>query len=336
MDRTPREQPSGIRSWSVRKQAFFYCICVLSLVGGILVTNYIFRRAETVDAAEPKQDRASNGSISRQVESAYKNANQSPEAISTQSFFGKSVRELLRSSSISQIDYALVRIPLSCTAFVLGEPGIKLIDNQFSRTVIDRYPVGSFHFGTAQRTERIAAYQRSLKLCGELYEGKAIAQEERDRVLAGSAGREQRELSLQIRTLLMGSPSPADPQVKLALDKVFSEPMLGLATSLFLSKLDYSNLEAAYGAQVSPVAWREIVSTLLLCNLGENCSAGSALTEQLCWQNAICMPNARADDAILASLSQRGVNTAALNEFVGKTYSRIVNRDTSMFFEKNK
>jgi hypothetical protein len=271
--------------------------------------------------------------MSRQVQSAQENAHQSPEAINTQSVFGKSIRELLRSPSISQIDYALVRIPISCTAFVLGEPGIKLIDNQFSRTVIDRYPAGSFHFGTAQRTERIAAYQRSLKLCSKLYEGKAIAQEERDRVLAGSAGREQREISLQIRTLLMGSPSPADPQVTLALGKVFSEPMLGLATSLFLSKLDYSNLEAAYGGQVSPVAWREIVSTLLLCNLGENCSAGSALTEQLCWQNAICMPNARADDAILASLSQRGVNTAALNEFVGRTYSRIVNRDTTMFLQ---
>jgi len=335
MDRTPREQPSGIRSWSRQKQTFFYCICVLVLGGGILVTSYVFRSAETVDSAGPKQDMASNGSISRQVESAHKSAKQSPEAIITQSFFGKNVRELLRSSSISQIDYALMRIPLSCRAFVLGEPGVKLIDNQFSRTVIDRYPAGSFHFGTAQRTERIAAYQRSLKLCGELYEGRAIEQEERDRVLEGSAGREQREISLQIRTLLMGSPSPADPQVKLALSKVFSEPMLGLATSLFLSKLDYSNLEAAYGAQVSPVAWREIVSTMLLCNLGENCSAGSALTEQLCWQNAICMPNARADDAILASLSQRGVNTAALNEFVGKTYSRIADRDTTMFIQSS-
>ena len=331
MDRTPREQPSGIRSWSGRKQAFFYCICVLLLVGGILVTNYVFRRAETVDAAGPRQDRASNGSISRQVESAYKNANQSPEAINTPSFFGKSVRELLRSPSISQIDY-VSRIQLNCLAFFLGEPGVKLIDNQFSRTVIDRFPAGSFHFGTAQRTERIAAYQRSLKLCGELYEGRAISQEESDSARASDAGKEH----LAIIRLLKDSPLRADPEVKLALSKVFSEPMLFQATRFFFSHLDYSNLEAAYGAQVSPVAWQEIVSTMLLCNLGENCGAGSALTEQLCWQNAICKPNARADDAILASLSQRGVDTAALNEFVGRTYSRIVNRDTSMFFEKNK
>ena len=330
MDRTPREQPSGIRSWSGRKQAFFYCICVLLLVGGILVTNYVFRRAETVDAAGPRQDRASNGSISRQVESAYKNANQSPEAINTPSFFGKSVRELLRSPSISQIDY-VSRIQLNCLAFFLGEPGVKLIDNQFSRTVIDRFPAGSFHFGTAQRTERIAAYQRSLKLCGELYEGRAISQEESDSARASDAGKEH----LAIIRLLKDSPLRADPEVKLALSKVFSEPMLFQATSLFLSHLDYSSLEAAYGAPVSPDV-RVIVSTLLLCNLGENCGAGSALTEQLCWQNAICKPNARADDAILASLSQRGVDTAALNEFVGRTYSRIVNRDTSMFFEKNK
>jgi hypothetical protein len=331
MDNNSFEQARGIRSWSRGKRAVLFCSCVLLVVGGILAINTVSRTAGTVNTAL-------DGTISKQADSARSNANQIPLAINgqslnTQSFFGKSIRELLRSPSISQIDYALVRIPISCTAFVLGEPGIKLIDNQFSRTVIDRYPAGSCHFGTAQRTERIAAYQRSLKLCSKLYEGKAIAQEERDRVLAGSAGREQREISLQIRTLLMGSPSPADPQVTLALGKVFSEPMLGLATSLFLSKLDYSNLEAAYGAQVSPVAWREIVSTLLLCNLGENCSAGSALTEQLCWQNAICMPNARADDAILASLSQRGVNTAALNEFVGRTYSRIVNRDTTMFLQ---
>ena len=335
MDRTPREQPSGIRSWSGRKQAFFYCICVLLLVGGILVTNYVFRRAETVDAAGPRQDRASNGSISRQVESAYKNANQSPEAINTPSFFGKSVRELLRSPSISQIDY-VSRIQLNCFAFVLGEPGIKLIDDlidyQLSQMKIDRLPAGSFGFGTAQRTERIAAYQRSLKLCGELFEGRAISQEERDSARASAAGKEH----LAIIRLLKDSPLRADPEVKLALSKVFSEPMLFQATRFFFSHLDYSNLEAAYGAQVSPVAWQEIVSTMLLCNLGENCGAGSALTEQLCWQDAICKPNARADDAILASLSQRGVDTAALNEFVGRTYSRIVNRDTSMFFEKNK
>jgi hypothetical protein len=299
-----------------------------------LAINNVSRTAGTVNTTL-------DGTNSKQADSAQSNANQIPLAINgqslnTPSFFGKSVRELLRSPSISQIDY-VSRIQLNCFAFVLGERGIKLIDDlidyQLSQMKIDRLPAGSFGFGTAQRTERIAAYQRSLKLCSKLYEGKAIAQEERDRVLAGSAGREQREISLQIRTLLMGSPSPADPQVTLALGKVFSEPMLGLATSLFLSKLDYSNLEAAYGAQVSPVAWREIVSTLLLCNLGENCSAGSALTEQLCWQNAICMPNARADDAILASLSQRGVNTAALNEFVGRTYSRIVNRDTTMFLQ---
>jgi hypothetical protein len=227
------------------------------------------------------------------------------------------------------------RIQLNCFAFVLGEPGIKLIDDliddQLSRRKIDRLPAGSFDFGTAQRTERIAAYQRSLKLCGELFEGRAISQEESDSARASDAGKEH----LAIIRLLKDSPSPADPQVKLALSKVFSEPMLGRAWNLFLSHLDYSNLEAAYGAPVSPDV-RVIVSTLLLCNLGENCGAGSALTEQLCWQDAICKPNARADDAILASLSQRGVDTAALNEFVGRTYSQIVNRDTSMFFEKNK
>jgi hypothetical protein len=227
------------------------------------------------------------------------------------------------------------RIQLNCFAFVLGERGIKLIDDlidyQLSQMKIDRLPAGSFGFGTAQRTERIAAYQRSLKLCGELFEGRAISQEERDSARASDAGKEH----LAIIRLLHGSPLRADPEVKLALSKVFSEPMLFQATGLFLSHLDYSSLEAAYGAPVSPDV-RVIVSTLLLCNLGENCGAGSALTEQLCWLDAICKPNARADDAILASLSQRGVDTAALNEFVGRTYSQIVNRDTSMFFEKNK
>jgi hypothetical protein len=300
----------------------------LLVVGGILAINNVSRTAGTVNTTL-------DGTNSKQADSAQSNANQIPLAINgqslnTPSFFGKSVRELLRSPSISQIDY-VSRIQLNCFAFVLGEPGIKLIDNQFSRTVIDRYPAGSFHFGTAQRTERIAAYQRSLKLCGELFEGRAISQEERDSARASDAGKEH----LAIIRLLHGSPLRADPEVKLALSKVFSEPMLFQATGLFLSHLDYSSLEAAYGAPVSPDV-RVIVSTLLLCNLGENCGAGSALTEQLCWLDAICKPNARADDAILASLSQRGVDTAALNEFVGRTYSQIVNRDTSMFFEKNK
>jgi hypothetical protein len=305
----------------------------LLVVGGILAINNVSRTAGTVNTTL-------DGTNSKQADSAQSNADQIPLAINgqslnTPSFFGKSIRELLRSPSISQIDYALVRIPISCTAFVLGEPGIKLIDDliddQLSRRKIDRLPAGSFDFGTAQRTERIAAYQRSLKLCGELFEGRAISQEESDSARASDAGKEH----LAIIRLLHGSPLRADPEVKLALSKVFSEPMLGRAWSLFLSHLDYSSLEAAYGAPVSPDV-RVIVSTLLLCNLGENCGAGSALTEQLCWQDAICKPNARADDAILASLSQRGVDTAALNEFVGRTYSQIVNRDTSMFFEKNK
>ena len=328
MDNNSFEQATGIRSWSRGKRAVLFCSCVLLVVGGILAINNVSRTAGTVNTTL-------DGTNSKQADSAQSNANQIPLAINgqslnTQSFFGKSVRELLRSPSISQIDY-VSRIQLNCLAFFLGEPGVKLIDNQFSRTVIDRFPAGSFHFGTAQRTERIAAYQRSLKLCGELYEGRAISQEESDSARASDAGKEH----LAIIRLLKDSPSPADPQVKLALSKVFSEPMLFQATSLFLSHLDYSSLEAAYGAPVSPDV-RVIVSTLLLCNLGENCGAGSALTEQLCWQDAICKPNARADDAILASLSQRGVDTAALNEFVGRTYSRIVNRDTSMFFEKNK
>ena len=329
MDNNSFEQATGIRSWSRGKRAVLFCSCVLLVVGGILAINNVSRTAGTVNTTL-------DGTNSKQADSAQSNANQIPLAINgqslnTQSFFGKSVRELLRSPSISQIDY-VSRIQLNCLAFFLGEPGVKLIDNQFSRTVIDRFPAGSFHFGTAQRTERIAAYQRSLKLCGELYEGRAISQEESDSARASDAGKEH----LAIIRLLKDSPLRADPEVKLALSKVFSEPMLFQATRFFFSHLDYSNLEAAYGAQVSPVAWQEIVSTMLLCNLGENCGAGSALTEQLCWQNAICKPNARADDAILASLSQRGVDTAALNEFVGRTYSRIVNRDTSMFFEKNK
>ena len=332
MDNNSFEQATGIRSWSRGKRAVWFCSCVLLVVGGILAINNVSRTAGTVNTTL-------DGTNSKQADSAQSNANQIPLAINgqslnTQSFFGKSVRELLRSPSISQIDY-VSRIQLNCFAFVLGEPGIKLIDDlidyQLSQMKIDRLPAGSFGFGTAQRTERIAAYQRSLKLCGELFEGRAISQEERDSARASDAGKEH----LAIIRLLKDSPSPADPQVKLALSKVFSEPMLFQATSLFLSHLDYSSLEAAYGAPVSPDV-RVIVSTLLLCNLGENCGAGSALTEQLCWQDAICKPNARADDAILASLSQRGVNTAALNEFVGRTYSRIVNRDTSMFFEKNK
>jgi hypothetical protein len=332
MDNNSFEQARGIRSWSRGKRAVLFCSCVLLVVGGILAINNVSRSAGTVNTTL-------DGTNSKLADSAQSNANQIPLAINgqslnTPSFFGKSVRELLRSPSISQIDY-VSRIQLNCFAFVLGEPGIKLIDDliddQLSRRKIDRLPAGSFDFGTAQRTERIAAYQRSLKLCGELFEGRAISQEESDSARASDAGKEH----LAIIRLLKDSPSPADPQVKLALSKVFSEPMLGRAWSLFLSHLDYSNLEAAYGAPVSPDV-RVIVSTLLLCNLGENCGAGSALTEQLCWQNAICKPNARADDAILAGLSQRGVNTAALNEFVGKTYSRIVNRDTSMFFEKNK
>ena len=333
MDNNSFEQATGIRSWSRGKRAVLFCSCVLLVVGGILAINNVSRTAGTVNTTL-------DGTNSKQADSAQSNANQIPLAINgqslnTQSFFGKSVRELLRSPSISQIDY-VSRIQLNCFAFVLGEPGIKLIDDlidyQLSQMKIDRLPAGSFGFGTAQRTERIAAYQRSLKLCGELYEGRAISQEESDSARASDAGKEH----LAIIRLLKDSPLRADPEVKLALSKVFSEPMLFQATRFFFSHLDYSNLEAAYGAQVSPVAWQEIVSTMLLCNLGENCGAGSALTEQLCWQNAICKPNARADDAILASLSQRGVDTAALNEFVGRTYSRIVNRDTSMFFEKNK
>jgi hypothetical protein len=247
MDNNSFEQARGIRSWSRGKRAVLFCSCVLLVVGGILAINNVSRTAGTVNTTL-------DGTNSKQADSAQSNANQIPLAINgqslnTPSFFGKSVRELLRSPSISQIDY-VSRIQLNCFAFVLGEPGIKLIDDliddQLSRRKIDRLPAGSFDFGTAQRTERIAAYQRSLKLCGELFEGRAISQEERDSARASDAGKEH----LAIIRLLHGSPLRADPEVKLALSKVFSEPMLFQATGLFLSHLDYPK-SGSYPAAVS-------------------------------------------------------------------------------------
>ena len=103
---------------------------------------------------------------------------------------------------------------------------------------------------------------------------------------------------------------------------------------LSLYSLDHSALDEAYGVKSEEMFFRDSVVTMLLCRLGENCDSSGILSEQLCWQSAICKPNVNAYEAILANMRERGINTDALNDYVNATYARFVARDVSLFVRK--
>ncbi|NJR72421.1 MAG: hypothetical protein HC782_05335 [Gammaproteobacteria bacterium] len=248
------------------------------------------------------------------------------------SIFEKDLRQLMASQSIAEIDYALLRAGLICLSqiYEFGEvSGIAMIDTSFSNQALEKYDPLGFTWGTADRKTRVAAYARSLEKCKKLYGNKRLSSEEMAAFRASTAGKEWRAILKESENINVD-----DPKAVVTVDKVMSTPLLGAIYSTTLN-LDHAALEKMYGDKAPTGVFQEIVATMVMCRMGENCSPTSPVSEQLCWMNGICKPNLTADEAMLANLMERGFNTDALNAYVNAIYVRMLARDLTLFRRNN-
>jgi hypothetical protein len=247
--------------------------------------------------------------------------------------FDQSIRTLINSKSLARIDYALYRIGPQCMSVTYNSNGVKPIEDNFSASTIRSFGEKAFNFGRATNTARYAAYVRSIEKCSKLYEAARVTQQEFDALKSRPEGKEY--AALQEKLFVFGTPQDYEaPQLKEAVGKVVSEPMFGLLSRLLLSHLEYESLNNAYTNKVQPNAFPDIVTTLVLCRMGDDCGQSGIVTEQLCWLNAIC--GFRAEDAIMANLIERGIDVTALNEFVSRVHSALQTQDTSIFRKPKK
>jgi hypothetical protein len=247
--------------------------------------------------------------------------------------FDKPVRSLTNSNSLAKIDYAMSRIRAQCMSVVYNSNGVKPIEDNFSAAAIRSFGEGALNFGRAVNATRSAAYARSIEKCGKLYESERLSQKEIDALDSRPEGKAYQAL----REALFSNDVPKDfdsPQIKTAVEKVVAEPMFGLLSRLLLSHLEYEPLNNSYAGSVLPGAFPDIVSTLVLCRMGDDCGQGGVVTEQLCWLNAIC--GVRAEDAIMANMVERGIDVTALNEYVARVHRALQTGDTSIFRKPKK
>ena len=233
--------------------------------------------------------------------------------------FNESARTLMHSNVLAKIDYGRHRATLECRSLAYHGDGIGAVR-------ANTLPAENtwLHFGDATEAMRLAGFSRSMEKCGKLFGGVRYSSEE---MVATSAlpGVAQVEA---IRMTLRAADDFDDPKTKVALLQAVTEPMLSTLGSLLLNKLDYSELAKSYGEN-GATSLQNLVFELVLCRMGDDCDRGGIVTEQLCWQSGIC--GDRVEDAIFASLRDRGLDTTALNQFVTRVQQSLVAGDTSIF-----
>lgn len=237
--------------------------------------------------------------------------------------FNESARSLMRSSELAKIDYGRLRLNSECRSFILGGDGASLV-RETGISLSQIKGVQTLLVGNATDEARMAGFSRSLERCRNLYEGTPITREEFALIDKLPGGMQYRA----IRSTLLEAKDFDNPQSKAALTQAVSAPMYGVLASLLVSKVDYSELMNSYSAEQVDALYT-LVLPLVLCRMGDDCSRGGIVTEQLCWQNGICGENT--EEAIWANLRFRGLDTAALNQFVTRVIQAFQNGDTSIF-----
>jgi hypothetical protein len=249
------------------------------------------------------------------------------------SLFDTPIRSLIHSDSLAKMDYALFRMELLCKSVSYNSNGVKMIEEHLSAAAIRGFGEGALNFGRATDAMRSAAYARSIAKCLKLHESGLLSQQERDAFNARPEGKTYRALT----QTLFPHDAPTDfgtPAAKVAIEKAVAEPMFGVLYRLLLSHVEYESLSRAYAGSVLPSSWPDIVSTLVLCRMGDDCGQGGLVTEQLCWQHAIC--GANAEDAVIANMVERGIDVTALNATVTRVHRALQAGDTSIFRKPGK
>jgi hypothetical protein len=254
-----------------------------------------------------------------------KNGGLTPLRIDSTSIFNQKIRSLLSSNDLTKIDYARLRLSVLCTHFQYGADVKKTLmttsENE-AKTTSTRL------LGNATLEVRSEAFSNSIKKCSDLYEGRALSDDEN---IAFKAQPQNSNFRVAAKSALQSQNGLNDLEISDAQKKALSTPMFGVIESLLYTKIDYSpitkNLTPEQAASVSA-----LVAPIVLCNLGDDCGPGGLVTDQLCWMNAICGKNA--EDAIFASLTERGVDIAAFNQFLSQINISLQNRDVSIFNQR--
>jgi hypothetical protein len=104
--------------------------------------------------------------------------------------------------------------------------------------------------------------------------------------------------------------------------------MYGLLTSVLYQHLDTPSLQKSYG-EGRGAALSSAAIYAIQCRLGGDCGPGGLLTENLCWQHAICGNNL--EETLIANLRERGVDPTAFRRYVDYVVEALQKTDTSIF-----
>ena len=236
--------------------------------------------------------------------------------------FDESATSLIRSGKLAKIDYGLFNGRTWCLSLPYSGDGAKALKDIAPRGPVSK--ADALSLGTANEAMRLVGFQRSSERCRKLYAGVQFTEEER--VANGAL-----PSVAQYRAILNTLGNAKDfnnPETMAALSEAVSGPMFGALSSLISTKVDYRELVDAYGPEQAIPLYAFVVP-LILCRMGDDCGPRGIVTEQLCWLNSIC--GDYAEDGIWSTLRGHGLDTGAMEKFVARVHSGLVNRDPSIF-----
>lgn len=237
--------------------------------------------------------------------------------------FNESIRSLMRSSSISKIDYALSRAQSECMSFYLGLD-VAVAVKEFAAATSENELTKQLSLGRASKEVRHTSFRRSFDKCSKLFEGARISQQEMDTLRLLPSFDQYRA----VKAALNASQHFDRPEEMAALSQAVLAPMFGALASVIANKVDFAELVAAYGRE-RVVPLYDLTIPLVLCRMGDDCGSGGIVTEQLCWERGIC--GDRVEEAILDNLRAKGVDTRALEQFITRVHLGLQNRDPAIF-----
>jgi hypothetical protein len=236
--------------------------------------------------------------------------------------FGKTVRALLKSESRGDLDYALLYTGLNCIAMYPEWDAATAVRNTMSypgRAVTDEGVI----IGNAPEVKRMESFSRAKATCLKMYEGKSLSDAERKDVMLRKVFKDYTSLKKVFDDMKRSD----TPEVKSALAAMVDERMLGLMTAVLYQHLDTAPLEKSYGEGKGAVLLTAAIY-VIQCRLGGDCGSRGLLTENLCWQHAICGSNL--EDGLNANLRERGLDPAAFNRYVDRVVDALQKADPSI------
>lgn len=228
----------------------------------------------------------------------------------------------MRSSNLAKIDYGFARLLTVCHSFRMGASGATRIRPFPPLAQMEKGD--ELLAGNATVEERLAGFERSRERCSKLFDGAKLTDDEWDSIRTQPVFVQY----LSVPHTFSAAKNFDSPEVIAAVSTIVAGPMFGALDYLLFSRLDYTELANAYGNERGAPLMALTVQAVL-CRMGDDCGPGGTVTEHICWQFGIC--GNRVEDAILANLHHRGLDTAAFNQFVFRVHQALQTGNTSIF-----